>query len=188
MGNCFKAYDLKNTNWVNIKKGVDKYLSIMQLVKILDVQKDKDFQRLFNGFYRIRQRPKKFYEFLYYYLEKNKNNNISFKQTLAFFFYKLQRLEPSFSSKILATINSNLPVWDSEVLKRLNIKIPGYNQDKKDRFNQLVIIYDNIVNWYSEFINTAQAKNIINIFDKKIGETNITNIKKIDLVFWQTRL
>jgi len=187
MNNSFKEYDLKNTNWENIKKGAYKYLLIMQSVENLNVQTDKDFQKLFNGFYRIRQRSKEFYESLYYYLEQNKSKDTSFEQTLAFFFEKLKRLEPSFSSKIVATINPNLPVWDSEVLKRLNIKISSYSQDKETRFKQLVKIYDDIVNWYSEFMNTEQAKNMINTFNEKVGNLNISNIKKIDLVLWQTR-
>ncbi len=180
--------DLNNTNWENIEKGVQSYLRIMQLVKTSNVQINEEFQRIFNGFYRIRQRKKEFYGALYDYLEHNKNNKeISFEQTLAFFYQKFQRFEPSFSSKIVATINPNFPVWDSKVLEKLNITAPSFNLDGAVRFKRIVKTYDDIVNWYSEFLNTEEAKNMIKTFDEKIGTLNITDIKKVDLILWQTR-
>ena len=159
----------------------------MQLVKTSNVYTNEEFQRIFNGFYRIRQRSKEFYTALYEYLEHNKNTEISFEQTLAFFHQKFQRFEPSFSSKIVATINPNFPVWDSEVLARLNLKTPNLNLATEVRFKRMVKIYDDIVSWYSDFLNTDQAKNMIKTFDEKIGTLNITDIKKVDLILWQTR-
>lgn len=41
--------------------GINKYLKIMQMINNVNVLEDKEFQRLFNGFYRIRQRPSSFY-------------------------------------------------------------------------------------------------------------------------------
>ena len=160
----------------------------MELVKTTNVRANKEFQRIFNGFYRIRQRPKSFYEALYDYLERNKNNKeVSFEKTLAFFLDKFQRFEPAFSSKIVATINPNFPVWDSEVLKRLKFRSPGSQLGREIRFKKMLEIYDDIVRWYSEFINTEEAKNMIKVFDEKIGILNISDTKKIDLILWQTR-
>jgi len=178
--------NLENTDWGKIKKGVQSYVRIMHLVKNSNVQTNKEFQKKFNGFYVIRQRSKEFYKAFYEYLEHNKYKNISFEQTLNFFQHKFQRFEPSFSSKIVATINPNFPIWDSEVLKRLNIKRP-FNLAKEVKFKRMVKIYDDIMSWYSEFLKTEQAKNMIKTFDEKIGKTNITDTKKIDLILWQTR-
>lgn len=194
--------DLNNTNWENIENGVQKYLLVMQLVKTSNVQTNKEFQKIFNGFYKIR-RSIEFREALYDYLEHNKNKEISFEQTLDFFRQKFQRFEPSFSSKIVATIDSNLPIWDSKVIINLKLKKPNNswdlvslknlnlkNPDKLDgeiRLEEMVKIYAYIVEWYSEFLKTEQAKNMIKTFDGKIGILNITDIRKIDLILWQTR-
>lgn len=182
-------YNPNNTNWKNIENGLQKYLQIMQLVKNSNVEISKEFQRKFNGFYKVR-RKKDFRNALYEYLEKNKNKHISFEQTLNFFYQKFDRLEPSFSSKIVATIDPNYPVWDSEVLARLKTRLKiriSANTDKKVRFEKIVKTYTDIANWYFEFLKTKQAKEMIKDFDKRIGISDITDTKKIDLIIWQTR-
>jgi hypothetical protein len=179
--------NLKKTNWENISIGVKKYLLIMRLVGDSNVQKSKDFQKLFNGFYRVRQRSPEFYEALYKYLEQNKNKEVLFEDALTFFYKKFHRFEPSFSSKLVATINPKFPIWDSRVLARLNFTTPHVNLESKIRLKKMVEIYQDIVSWYYIFMKTPQAKEMINIFDKKIGHVNITNIKKIDFILWQTQ-
>lgn len=159
----------------------------MQLVKKSDLTKNEEFKKSFNGFYRIRQRKREFYDALYWFLENHKNGNPSFKDALTYFYQKFERIEPSFSSKIVATINPNLPIWDSEVLKRLNIQKPNAYLNKERRIEETLKIYQKIVDWYSIFLNTKEGKNMIKLFDDKIGPTNITPLKKIDLILWQTR-
>jgi hypothetical protein len=180
-------FDLQNTDWNKIKNGTGKYSQIMRLVMISNVQTDKCFQKAFNGFYRIRQRSNSFYRALYGYLEKNKNKKTSFEQTLVFFYRKFKRFEPSFSSKIVATINPNFPVWDSVVINKLRIKVPERHLSQEVRFKKTVKIYGDIVKWYVDFLKTKEARRIIKIFDKMIDTPNITDTKKIDLIIWQTR-
>lgn len=183
-------YDPSKTDWEKIKDGLKKYLIIMKSVREINVQTDPDFQRKFNGFYKVMRKPKIFYVALYECLENNKNKEVSFYQILEFFYQKFGNIEPSFSSKIIATINPNFPVWDKQVLERLNIEAPGYtgeNRDRRVRFKNIVKTYDNIINWYSEFLKTEQAVDMIKMFDEKIGTTDITDTKKIDFIFWQTR-
>jgi len=180
-------YNSKNTNWENIEKGLKKYLLIMQLVRKVNVKESAEFQKLFNGFFRIMKKPKSFYAALYEYLELNKNKKVSFEKTLDYFYQKFEKIEASFSSKIIATINPDFPVWDSEVLKSLNLKAPSYNIPKEKRIRIIISIYENIQKWYSDFLKTEEAKNMIRIFDEKMGKTNLTKTKKIDLILWQTR-
>jgi hypothetical protein len=181
-------YNPENTNWKNIENGLQKYLQIMKLVKNSNVQENEDFQRRFNGFYRVMKKPRNFYVALFECIESNKNKEISFEQVLEFFYLKFGKIEASFSSKVMATINPNFPVWDREVLARLNLKAPSYNMDKKVRFEKIVKTYDDIVNWYSEFLKTEQVRNMIKEFDERIGIYDIAATKKIDLILWQTRI
>ncbi len=80
-----------------------------------------------------------------------------------------------------------MPIWDSEVLKRLKIKTPAYTLSPTERFEQTVEKYNQIILWYEDFMNSAEVKNMIEDFDKQIGITNITSTKKIDFILWQTR-
>ncbi len=123
---------------------------------------------------------------LYSYLEKNKNKKTSFEKTLEFFLEKTNHFEASFSSKVVATIDPKFPIWDSEVLRRLNITRPN-DADEKIKFKKTIETYNDIINWYSKFLKTKEAKEMIKIFDNKIGIVDISDIKKIDFILWQTR-
>ena len=159
----------------------------MELFHSVDVSENEEFQRTFNGFYRVRRRKPDFYNALYSFLESHKNKKITFAEVLQYFYEQFGRLEASFSSKVVATINPDMPIWDSEVLKRLKIKIPAYTLSPNERFNQTVEKYNQIILWYRDFMNSAEARDMIETFDEEIGITNITPTKKIDFILWQTR-
>lgn len=159
----------------------------MELFHSVNVSENEEFQRTFNGFYRVRRRKPDFYKALYHFLESHKNKKITFVEVLQYFYDWFGRLEASFSSKVVATINPDMPIWDSEVLKRLKIKIPAYTLSPTERFVQTVEKYNQIILWYENYIRTADAKNMLEAFRKEIGITNITPTKKIDFILWQTR-
>ncbi len=165
--------------------GLEKYLSIMQLLNNVDVSKDMEFQKRYNGFYRMRQRKAEFYEEYFNYLESNKNNRVSFKEVLTHFYNKFSRIEASFSSKLAATIDTRLPVWDTFVLQNLGLKKPP--QYCKDRLKRTIELYADIQQWYSDFMATSEGKNIIEMFNRKYPGIVVSDIKKVDFVLWQMR-
>ncbi|MCM3694594.1 DUF6508 domain-containing protein [Neobacillus niacini] len=168
-----------------VKPGLEKYLKIMNLVKSVDVSKDKEFQRAFNGFYRVRQRPQVFYDTFYSFMEVHKESAPSFEKTLRYIHKELGRIEPSFSSKLVATINPNLPIWDSVVLNNLQLKPPAYY--RKDRIEESIRLYERIVDWYKDYLKDEEGQKIIELFDEAYPNTGITDIKKVDFVIWQIR-
>lgn len=175
-----------NDSVKRVKPGLVKYLRIMDTLNNVDVSTNEDFQKAYNGFYRMRQRKSEFYEKYYSFMESNKNNKeISFEKTLLYFHNELGRVEASFSSKLIATINPSLPIWDSVVLKNLNLKQP-YTYSK-DRVEKTILLYNKINLWYQDIIESEQGKRIISIFDSNYPNTPITNVKKIDFVLWQMR-
>lgn len=165
--------------------GLIKYLSIMDRFNQVDVTQDEDFQRMYNGFYRVRQRKEEFYKKYYSFMQANKNEKPSFEKTLLYFYDELGRVEASFSSKLIATINPYLPVWDSIVLQNLNLKKP--QTYSKNRIEETVDLYNVIVVWYENFTISEEGKQIIHLFNNKYPETDITDVKKVDFVLWQTR-
>lgn len=99
------------------RRGIGQYLEIMDLLPRVDVRTDRDFQKRYNAFYRVRQRSEEWYAVYFAYLEKHKRRKTSFDQVLDHLHAELGRYEPSFSSKLVATLDPEQPVWDRFVLE-----------------------------------------------------------------------
>ena len=86
--------------------GFDKYKMIIENVRKVDVSADLDFQRTYNGFYRIRRNAE--WRAAYYGLfEEIKNSNPTFEQIIRTLYRDTGNIEASFSSKMLATVDVN---------------------------------------------------------------------------------
>jgi regulator of sigma D len=174
-----------------IQVGLDKYMSIMKRLHNVDISKDEEFQRMYNGFYRVRQRKLEFYNCYYKLMEDKKDENIEFEEVLRTIYKSVGRIEPSFSSKLVATLNPNMPVWDKYVLANLGLKQPSYSETtdkaKQKRITKLIDLYEQIIEWYSEVVLSEIGKDMIVKFDQVYSSYEITDVKKIDLILWQIR-
>lgn len=167
-----------------VKAGLEKYLWLQKEFKLRDVIKDREFQRKFNGFYKVRRNSdwqKVFYELL----ENNKNRKVSFKDTLAKLYKKTGRMEASFASKLVATINPKMPVIDAVVFKNLGLVLPSRNT--KNRELLIDERYQHLIKEFSLFLQTEEGKYLIGKFIKEYPRANITEIKMLDFILWQTR-
>lgn len=165
-----------------VQIGIEKYTWIMRRVQETDVSVDAGFQRAYNGFYRIRQRPESFYKTYYEYLERNKDNKgLTFEEVITYLYRETGSIHASFSSKLLATVRSDMPVWDKFVLQNLGLRAPYYYE--KDRLQKTIRLYDRICEWYA----TSEAVAKLNVFDEKFPDINISDVKKIDFILWATR-
>jgi len=167
---------------LNVSNGIKRYKYIMDNLFITDVSKDVKFQKTYTYFYKIRRNKETFLPFYYNYIEENKSNNIKFEDVLVYFFNKTNRMEASFSSKLLATINPNMPVWDSIVLKKLSLKVPANKE--KNRILKIVHLYSEIVLCYENYLTTQNAKDVVNVFDEVYPDLNFSDVKKIDFAIW----
>ena len=94
-----------------ITPGIQKYTKLMQWVLETDVSRDMDFQRFYNGFYRMRQRNSAFYTSYYQFFEENKHNQqLTFEDILHYLYGQTGQIHASFSSKMLATIRPEMPI------------------------------------------------------------------------------
>lgn len=169
------------TDFDKIKEKLPVYLKIMDQFPCVDVTADRDFQRMFNGYYRIRQRPPMFYEAMYRFLEDHKyDHDLTYGAVLQALYSETGRIERSFSSKVLATIRPDCPVWDHYVIGHLGLRPPVYSVRDTSK---VIAIYDQICAWYQ----TDEAKKNLDIFDAHFPGVSITDTKKIDLILWQTR-
>jgi len=168
------------------KPGIAKYLALMNLYGQVDVTSDTDFQRQYNGFYRMRQRTPAYYRAYYQLMEQLRGTKPSFDTVIDALYAATGRFEPSFSSKMVATLVQHKPVWDMYVLQNLGLKAPSGNSETK--LAALRACYLAIEDWYRNFLGTDEARDWIEEFDSQVPEhASFTQLKKIDLILWQTR-
>ena len=168
--------------WDRIEAGIDKYCRIMERVRAVDVSADADFQKAYNGFYRIRQRPADFYRCYYGYLEQNKNNEaLTFEDVVTYLYQQTGSIHASFSSKLLATVNPDMPIWDKYVLQNLGLRTPYYYE--KDRLEKIILLYQKICDWY----HSDEVMEKLQLFNRQFPGVDISDVKKIDFILWATR-
>lgn len=174
-------------NWENIAIGVDKYLLIMKGLHEVNISsiKGESFRKQYCNFYRMNRRSKEFKTCYFKIFENLKIKNADdFDLVIDKISETTNRIEASFSSKMVASINANKPLLDSIILNNLEIKFPKHSSS--ERSIKIKLIYKELEDNYQNFLKTKSAKNWLNLFDKKIGKFNISNTKKIDFIIWQT--
>ncbi|MBQ7541939.1 MAG: hypothetical protein IJT44_06565 [Clostridia bacterium] len=166
------------------KKGMEKYACIMRQVRATNVSSDEDFQRTFAGFYKVRRNAawRKAYFDLF---EANKHDrDVSFASILRSMFGSTGRIEASFSSKMLATLRPEMPIWDSIVLAALHVK-PCRDSDKQKRLERTIELYDSIVCRYDRFASLPESDALVRAFDAAFPEyVGFSKTKKIDFLIW----
>lgn len=174
------------------RAGVEKYLAIMDRVCRVNVSEDPEFKRLYNGFYKVRNRAHAWYQSYYTLLESLKDEKTrtgvapTFAHVLDVLKERTARCEASFSSKLVATLDPDKPIWDVYVLANTSHKAPS--SQNPHRFELAKAAYRSIEEWYKEFIPSDEGKLCIAIFNEKIADyRKISDTKKVDFILWQIR-
>ena len=165
--------------------GLDQYRLIMEQVQCTDLSENKDFQRTFNGFYIVR-RNEAWRKTYYDYFEKVKTESPTFASILTYLYENTGNIEASFSSKMLASIFPEKPIWDRYVVQNLNLELTG--KTKEEKLNNAITLYADIEKWYKDFLQTDKAKECIETFDRTLPDYRwLSSIKKIDCILWSIR-
>lgn len=165
--------------------GFDKYKQIMETVRMTDVSTDSDFQRTFNAFYRVRRNAE--WRKTYYDLfETSKNSKPSFESIIRTMYEATGNIEASFSSKMLATINPDMPIWDRYVVQNLCLDMKG--KTKEDQLHCAIDLYGQMISWYDSFLQTENGRDCLAEFDRTLpGYVWMSDIKKVDFYLWSIR-
>ncbi len=167
--------------------GFDKYRIIMNRVTQINVATNKDFQTLFDGYYKVRRNDE--WRKAYFELMQNTKSkeNVTFEYIIRTLYRKTNcKIEPSFSSKLLATLDPDKPIWDQYVVSNLGKKIQGKTDEEK--LKSAISIYDEIDNEIHVLINSTDGIECIREFDKIFPDySDINAVKKIDFFLWSKR-
>ncbi|RYF46595.1 MAG: hypothetical protein EOO39_49540 [Cytophagaceae bacterium] len=174
-----------------MRTGLDKYLVIQKHFSALAGQPLKDdltFRTKVNGFYRIRQKPASWYDTFYTLLDESRSTNPDFAIILCQLYDTTKRFEPSFASKLLATIDPQMPVIDSVVLNHLNVKLPVKKAENyQERHNAVCALHSDMSRCYADYLASEQGQRLITKFRQTYPKADISTVKMLDLVLWQTR-
>lgn len=101
------------------QKSNRRYLKIMRIFQDPSQPLDREFQKLFNGFYRVR-RGTDWQEACYHIMEMHRTDpSVTFPQLLNELTYHTGKVDFSFATKILHTINPHMPIYDSIIATNL---------------------------------------------------------------------
>jgi hypothetical protein len=164
---------------------LEKYLWIQNTVHIVDVSTDLEFQRRFNHYYRVGRKKQSWYRSYYETFQHAKNSaEPDFAKLLRAIHRKTGTIEASFTSKLVATLNPNKPVIDSQVLARLGLRLPYHYQ--ADRLCRVISLYFAVESEMLEIINSKGWQLIERMFNQAFPSAqNIASMKKLDLTLWQ---
>ncbi|MCA1792103.1 MAG: hypothetical protein LC667_20305 [Thioalkalivibrio sp.] len=164
--------------------GLEKYRWIQNRARRCDVSIDPAFQKRFKGFYRVRRdaawcRPS------FRLLEDAKAAPITFAEALRTLREHTGRLEASFSSKLVHTVDPILPVLDRFVLANIGLRLPYANARQRER--RLVELFEELRARYRALKARTLGHRIREHFDQAFPGSGVSDLKKIDLVLWQHR-
>ncbi len=164
--------------------GLGRYQWLQAKVLKCDASTDCAFQRRFTAFYRVRRNPEWRREF-FSLMEESKRGGISFSEALQAIHRSTRRIEASFSSKLVATLDPSKPVIDKFVLRCFELRLPYWGS--AGRVENTIELYEKLCLKYDGFMTSPDGVRIRNMFDERYPNANIVDIKKMDLVLWQIR-
>lgn len=174
---------LSKKDKASICKGLEQYLSLKRMLARCGKNAIlcECFQKKYDGFYRVRRDQewrKQYFKWMYEYFDTNP----SFEEVLTALnsFEKTGgKIEASFASKLLHTLNNDLPIWDSKVMA----KMKQFGVVKKTTFHSIkecVDAYESICEWY----RSSNAKNYVDCFNSEFKNEDISDTKKADFILW----
>ncbi len=165
---------------------VDTYCWLQSTLAITDVANDYEFQTRFNGFYRVRGRNAAWRSAFYRILEEQKSRRRSFAAVLRALHTATERVEASFASKLVASVDPDLPVIDKVVLSHLGLRLPRPGP-LEGRLAGVVELHEHMRRIYARYLRSDRGRWLRAKFEAAYPDRGMTPVKMLDLVLWKTR-
>jgi len=167
-----------------VRKGLEKYVWLQRNRDAVDVRVNAEYQRKFNHFYRVRRGPT-WQGHFYALLQAHKGHRVALENVLSALYAATNRYEASFASKLVATIDPTMPVIDSVVLRNLGLRLPLASA--VNRSSLIEALHNELAAQFNEYLQTSDGRYLVAKFKKSYPNADITEVKMLDLVLWQTR-
>ena len=162
------------------------YRRLMQLLPEVDVTKDEEFQQGFVAFHRISHRSPAWQTTYFQLLEVAKVIGVEFADVLHELWEETGRYEPAYASRLVATADPGMPVWDQLTLTRTSLRAPGYLDP--DKLRKAGDVYYQIRKWYAAYLESPGGQRLVDLFDETAPEfRDINALKKVEFALTPAR-
>lgn len=145
-----------------------------------------EYQKRFNYFYQVRRNAEWREKFYNLFFRHSRENKADFGDVLNSLFKLTGKVEASFSSKFVATINPDLPLIDRHVLSYLDQELPTSRRSPEGRIATIIELYDTMNKEFTAFLKTETGQYLIARFDADHKGKRISPMKMLDFVLWQS--
>lgn len=169
---------------VDLRDSTECYQYTQDMLTGCDVSLNEAYQRKYKGFYKLRLPRTDCYSHYFTLLELLKgDSDISYEHVLLQLQNNTGRIEASFASKLVATVNPKLPVIDSIVLECLSYKKPSSTQ--ADQFQKTISLYQLMIIRFREMEQDKRFETLKSRFENAFPDYSFTDIKILDLLIWE---
>lgn len=168
-----------------VEKGLAKYSWLQIELRNRNVARDGEYQTKFNGFYRVRRDlawRREFFDIL----EDVKHKPVAIGDIFQRLHHVTGRMEASFVSKLVATVDPSQPVIDSIVFKNLGLRLPRRGE-ASTRIEQIVDLHRRLDAEFCHYLSSEQGYYLVTQFERFYPSSGISEVKMLDLILWQTR-
>jgi hypothetical protein len=165
---------------------LERYAFTINHLGKVNVQQDFAYQRTFNGLYGVR-RNAEWRRHFYQILEQHKSSlDVRFPAIVGEIFERTGRVEASFASKLIATIDPTKAIYDSVV--RGNLGLPNRTSAGHAKIEDVTRDYDAIQAHLDALVTSAKFQELRQRFDREFPDFNaFTDLKVLDFLIWQLR-
>jgi len=182
-----------------ISKGLEKYKKLMDLFRdIRDVSTDDEFKKKFNAFYVIRYKKENWQPIFYRLFEdvRTGKRKLDFGSVLTALWERdpKHRVASSFVSKMFATIETDRPIVDANVLKKVRGDLPsgvlidksgGIKGKGQKKIENAIQVYDDLLKWFADTLRSEEGHDVVQNFDAAFNDyVGIPDAKKYDFWLW----
>lgn len=173
------------------QESLDVYKFLKTEFKKSNVNQNYLFQFVFRSFYRIDNAglTPEFKKEYFKILEQYRNEKqFDFERVLLRLFSFPNRkgqntFQFSFVTKMFNTIDDKMPIYDSEVAKMFSLSRP-YQTEFEIKLVKYLDQLNKIKSGYEQIIKQNLLQKTIGIFDNTFQDYSLSEMKKLDFIFW----
>ena len=172
-------------------ESISVYKFLKDEFKKSNVTKNLVFQFVFRSFYRIDMAglTKEFKTEYFTIMETSKTKGYEISNILKKL-YKFKNIKGqkniqfSFTTKMINMLNDSEPIYDNLVAKKFNIHRPNHYLTYDKKVKKYLTDYEMIKQSYNKIKKENLLKKVVNEFDKKFKNNQLSYTKKLDFIFW----